>query len=197
MRNKLGRFIQGHKFNVGRYWNKEKKIRMVKFGFTMKGRHHSDESKKKMMTGKYLTCIVCGNIFYAKKSHLNKRKHCSKKCDAITRKDFSPTNKGKKFPEFSGKKAFNWKGGKTIERAGYIYIYSPDHPHAIHGRYVLEHRLIMEKAIGRFLKKEEIVHHKNMKKYDNRLSNLQIMSPSEHAKHHHPRLGKESKNKLP
>lgn len=68
----------------------------------------------------------------------------------------------------------------------YIYIYKPEHPHAIGTRklYVAEHRLIMEDYIGRYLTKNEIVHHKNEITTDNRIENLQLMTNSEHIKLH-------------
>lgn len=46
------------------------------------------------------------------------------------------------------------------------------------------HSVIMEIHIGRKLKKDEIVHHVNGVKTDNRIENLEIMTRSEHAKHH-------------
>ena len=57
----------------------------------------------------------------------------------------------------------------------------------MHGRYIFEHRLVMEKFLGRQLSKTEVVHHANGNRLDNRPENLQIMSLSEHAKLH--RLG--------
>lgn len=77
-----------------------------------------------------------------------------------------------------------WKGGRTLCAGGYISILKPDHPFAdVNGR-VKEERLIMEKYLGKFLTKEEIVHHINHIKSDNRIENLKIVSRSEHAKIH-------------
>lgn len=47
-----------------------------------------------------------------------------------------------------------------------------------------EHRYIMEQHIGRKLSRNEVVHHKNGDKRDNRIENLEIMSLSEHTKKH-------------
>lgn len=67
---------------------------------------------------------------------------------------------------------------------GYILIYVPDHPCADKCGYVLEHRIVYENHIGRILCDTEIVHHKNGKKDDNRLENLELVSRAEHAKIH-------------
>lgn len=69
---------------------------------------------------------------------------------------------------------------------GYRYNYKPYHPKAIGTKnmYVAEHRLIMESALDRFLRDDELVHHINENKLDNRIENLQVMSASEHSKHH-------------
>lgn len=66
-----------------------------------------------------------------------------------------------------------WRDG-VLHSAGYRYIYQPDHPHATKMGYVLEHRLVMEKVLGRYLEKNEIVHHINHRKSDNDPQNLMV-----------------------
>jgi hypothetical protein len=52
------------------------------------------------------------------------------------------------------------------------------------GKFVYEHRWVMEQEIGRKLKRSEHVHHINGDQKDNRIDNLQLLSSSEHAKAH-------------
>lgn len=77
-----------------------------------------------------------------------------------------------------------FKGGvghKKKRSDGYIAIYFPDHPCSTDEGYIMEHVLVMECAIGRHLKDDEVVHHINHKKDDNRLCNLKLMTFKEHA----------------
>lgn len=84
----------------------------------------------------------------------------------------------------SGEYAGNWKGGRHHHTTGYIYAYAPDHPMRTSKGYVMEHRLVMEKHIGRLLTKDEIVHHKNGDRTDNRIENLELTTKKRHFKDH-------------
>jgi hypothetical protein len=82
-----------------------------------------------------------------------------------------------------GERSKHWKGGRR-KHNGYIYIWRKDHPRNSN-HYVGEHILIMEKHIGRYLKLNEVVHHKNRKRDDNRIENLELCSShGEHLKKH-------------
>jgi uncharacterized protein (DUF1330 family) len=77
-----------------------------------------------------------------------------------------------------------WKGGKIIYN-GYYYIYLPNHHSQKLSNYVAEHRVIMEKYLGRNLKSEEKVHHIDGNKLNNCIKNLKLFSnESKHQKFH-------------
>jgi len=82
-----------------------------------------------------------------------------------------------------------WKGGIRNDSSGYVSIKTPDHPHADRYGYVKEHRLVMEKHLGRYLEKQEVVHHINEDRTDNKIENLQLMeSLSEHMTLHNKQV---------
>lgn len=79
------------------------------------------------------------------------------------------------------------KGGIMSKKKrcdGYIAIYFPDHPKSTKDGYIMEHILVMECLLGRHLNEDEVVHHQNGIKDDNRKENLQLMTKSEHMTYH-------------
>lgn len=72
----------------------------------------------------------------------------------------------------------NWKGGKPKGMGGYILNRIGIE------NYKFEHRLVMEKYIGKQLDSNEIIHHINGNITDNRIENLQIVDRAEHARIH-------------
>jgi hypothetical protein len=113
---------------------------------------------------------------------------------ATTKAKMSAANSGTRNGHW-GKRAHNWKGGRTKTAYGYIDVWAPDHPHAKSGRYVLEHRLLMERHLlaanpaspylaDGHLHRQADVHHVNGVKDDNRIENLVVMWKDDHARHH-------------
>lgn len=115
------------------------------------------------------------------------------------KKGMTSPNKGKKFPykprpSMKGRIPWNkgrtdlppsWCKGKTFRKKnikgfrytnGYRMIYQPDHPNATKSGYISEHRLVMERHIGRPLNPKEVVHHINEIKDDNRIENLELFA---------------------
>ncbi len=85
----------------------------------------------------------------------------------------------------------NWHGGKTTTNRGYKKVLKKGHPRGDRDGYVLEHILVMEKHLGRYLDRKEVVHHINHNKLDNRIENLKLYSShAEHLKEHNKKLGK-------
>lgn len=96
---------------------------------------------------------------------------------------------GKTYPR--EEKHWNYKGGfirkgNKKQPDGYWYIKKYNHPRANNRGYVKRAVLVMEKHLGRYLKPEEIVHHKNKIKTDDRIENLELFpNSSKHARYHH------------
>jgi len=102
-----------------------------------------------------------------------------------------PWNKGLK-GFMAGSKSPSWKGGQFLSN-GHVYILKKDHPHSIKLGYVLRSHLVMEKKIGRYLTKKEIVHHINGIPDDDRIENLKLLTQSSHVGEHFCLNGKWAK----
>lgn len=72
-----------------------------------------------------------------------------------------------------------WKGGRRVRTDGYVMVWTPEGD-------VLEHRLVMSQVLGRALRPDEVVHHRDGDKQNNHPSNLEVMSQSDHAALHAP-----------
>lgn len=86
-----------------------------------------------------------------------------------------------------GENNANWKGGRT-HQGDYIQVkLQPDdffYPMADSQGYVMEHRLVMAKHLGRCLQNWEKVHHKDGIKDHNIWTNLKVRTSSEHLTEH-------------
>lgn len=83
-----------------------------------------------------------------------------------------------------------WKIEKIISKGDYNYALVRNHPNAIKHGYVLHHRIVVENHLGRLLNSDEVVHHVNGNKKDNRIANLEVMFHREHTRHHQTTKGR-------
>jgi hypothetical protein len=104
----------------------------------------------------------------------------SEACRGVKKPNLAKLMKGK-----IHEKTNHWKGGKTIHCMGYIQIKNRKHPHGDHKGYIFEHRLVMEKILGRYLKPEEVVHHIDGNTANNKPENLMLFANNtEHMRFH-------------
>lgn len=154
--------------------------------------------------GSHALCICdwCGKETRKKYSQALKTKHhfCNKECFSkwysknMSGKNGSRYGTGRKPETIANVEKYmkdkNKKGGrsnyrKTKNSLGYTLIYMPEHPYSTKLGYISEHRLIMENAIGRYLKKNEIVHHIDGDVTNNNLENLMYFQDNgEHIRWH-------------
>ena len=185
-------------------WNDGIKVDIEKYpNYGMNGKHHSEKTKRKISKSKK------GQIPWMKgKKHTeDTRKKISKS------KKKNPTKywQGKKLPEEmkkkkseSMKKAYKdgkmdymkkvwkesgdrWKGEKNPRWSGGTYINKQNYRmiHDDKNRWRVEHRIVVERIIGRDLKRHETIHHINENKLDNRPENLYYYpNDSLHKRHH-------------
>lgn len=89
-----------------------------------------------------------------------------------------------------GVKSSNWRGGRYKAKDRYVFVaIEPSDPLYIMRRsgknYIAEHRLVMAGHLGRPLKSNELVHHINEIRDDNRIENLRLVTRRIHSNTHH------------
>ena len=124
---------------------------------------------------KWIKCPHCGKERWVEAWHY-KRYGNSDYCRSCAQKYHRKTPRGVDHP--------NWKGGRFAIQGGYILVklQPEDFYHSMANRtgYVLEHRLIMARALGRLLQSHEIVHHRDANRGNNDISNLELVTRNDH-----------------
>jgi hypothetical protein len=154
-----------------------------------------------------LSCVACGKAFQVTPAwyKTGRRRYCSKAC-RVTR-ERAPSNLGnvhtpeararmseKATGRFLQEKSSQWKGGRFKSIGGYVSVMISTLPPEVQAmaaqmahksgktsRYILEHRINAAVMLGRPLTAQEIVHHRNGVKDDNRPENLLVTSFAEHS----------------
>lgn len=166
------------------------------------------QTGQKKRRGSTTPCAVCGAPVYANRSERAKGQgvYCSRLCSSRGRSKTpivkSCANCGKEMRLKPSQAALQFcsrdcmGAGKTkrpgermhngrpirYDAKGYVLIWEPTHPNKSLKGWQLEHRVVAEKALGRYLRSDEHIHHVNHRKDDNAPANLQVMDGIEHAK---------------
>ena len=120
----------------------------------------------------------CGNLSYIRWNNFRS----GQRCWECRREKLKQANIGSLNPA--------WAGGITHCKDGYRKIKSRNHPFKDSKGYVYEHRLVMEKKLGRYLTKEEVVHHIDGNRLNNDINNLELFSSnSDHLNKCHVHRG--------
>lgn len=149
--------------------------------------------------------VSVGKTFkYIKLYGIETRKHLTD----MQKEAISQKNKGRRSPNKGRRLSYETRrkiakshelkgaGHKKLREDGYVALYFPKYPHSNKEGYVMEHIYIMETYIGRMLKDNEVVHHRNHKRCDNRIENLQLMTFKEHAALHMKERWAEKKGEM-
>ena len=109
-------------------------------------------------------CDYCGNAIFVEQRYMKRyRKHF---CNRLCKNAYDKENR-------RGIDAPNFKDGSTFYEQ-----------RKIDGKKVNLHRYLAEQRLGRKLSPDEVVHHVNGNKKDNRPENLMVMSKTEHYRLH-------------
>jgi hypothetical protein len=158
-------------------WGNLEGVRLTNSGMFVKYK-----DRKRFCVLKYFeSCKNCGEPFLAP-AYNKKSQFCSHKCQitGLHNPLVCPETKARHKKSAENTKLFgenhpNWKGGIHKEHNGYIGVYNGRNKRAS-----TEHRKIAEIVMGRCLKTNEVVHHINGVKNDNRKCNLLVCDAAYH-----------------
>lgn len=128
--------------------------------------HQSGERHPRWVPETKKSCIHCGEEFVLnKRTDDKKKKYCSYACCVEYRRTY---------------------GGPRSMAAGTVHQKENEYRFVKteSGKWVEEHRLVVEKRLGRKMLPREIVHHRNGNKGDNRDENLMVVTRQQHMRIH-------------
>lgn len=148
-------------------------------------------------------CDFCGKEFTQKPKLAERQKHqlCGYDCRNKWKSDFFTGSKNPMYGKhgednslFGRKRSAETllkismlprRGGRCLDSHGYYLVKKYDHPNRNCQDYVFEHRLVMEKSIGRYLEPAEVIHHIDGDITNNTIENLMLFANrGEHRKFH-------------
>ena len=119
-------------------------------------------------------CMAESCRIRARKHYYEKRKHpcilCGRLCKALVCQLCSSTNR------------------YYDKHGGYVFLRMPSYPGSKKNGTILEHRYVMEQFLGRQLTSNEVVHHLNGVRNDNRIQNLALVTEKSHPKNTYIKL---------
>ncbi len=167
----LKEFFRNNPHPKGMLGKKHTKESKLKTSMALKGRVMSEETRAKM--GAWQVGRKFSSETKRKISDAQKKRHARNPGIMV----------GENNPMFGlrGKRSPAWKGSEVIRTDGRILVLSPGHPNVSVRGYMRKSRLIAEKALGRYLKTNEAVHHNNGNVSDDRNCNLLVCTKSYHT----------------
>ena len=146
------------------------------------------DCNKKVSRPEYIRCRSCKDKFWRGKNtpFWKEKKKCPDCGKKLSKSQYTRCQSCAQ----KGKLNHAYKHGHLVQKYRYKYIYMPEHPFSGKDGKVAEHRLVMEKHLGRYLFNNEEIDHINGDKQDNRIQNLRLCTRAENIMNR----GKSKKN---